>query len=79
MVSITPGGLGIKEGTIAFMAGLVGIGVPEALLAALIDRAAEVLVTFAVGAWLARPLLQDAYSKPDHTRSTNEADGRSPT
>lgn len=62
IVSITPGGLGIKEGTIAFVATLVGIGVPDALLAALIDRAAEVLVTFVAGAWLAKSLLQTALS-----------------
>jgi uncharacterized protein (TIRG00374 family) len=49
VIAITPGGLGIKEGVTAFMAGILGLDPELALLAALIDRAAIAVVVLTVG------------------------------
>lgn len=49
VLSITPGNLVLKEGITAAGAALVGIAAETALLAALIDRGAALVVTFGVG------------------------------
>lgn len=49
VLALTPGNIGIKEGAIVLGAGVLGIDPDLALLASLIDRAAAMLVTFAIG------------------------------
>jgi uncharacterized membrane protein YbhN (UPF0104 family) len=49
VMALTPGNVGIKEGAVVFSASLLGVDPTLALLASLIDRAAAVVITFAVG------------------------------
>lgn len=49
VVSLTPGNLGIKEGIIAFSAGLMEISPDSAMLAAVLDRAVAIVVVFSLG------------------------------
>jgi uncharacterized membrane protein YbhN (UPF0104 family) len=62
VISITPGNLGVKEGITAFAATLVGVPANVALLAALVDRGAALLVTFGVGVAFLGPLMRRAES-----------------
>jgi uncharacterized protein (TIRG00374 family) len=59
LLTLTPGNLGIREGVISFCAYLYGIPPDIAILAALIDRAAEVVLTFVLGLTYSRILLLD--------------------
>jgi uncharacterized protein (TIRG00374 family) len=58
-LSLTPANLGIKEGIISFSALLFGIAADEAMLAALIDRGVEIVLTFFFGLIFSRILLSD--------------------
>jgi len=49
VLALTPGNIGVKEGAIVFAASVLGIDPAVALLASLIDRAAALIVTFAIG------------------------------
>lgn len=60
IIAITPGNLGVKEGVTAFAAALVGVPAAVALLAALVDRAAALVVTFGVGVSSLGPLMRRA-------------------
>jgi uncharacterized protein (TIRG00374 family) len=59
VLSLTPANLGIREGIISFAAHLFGIPADKAVLAALIDRGAMVVVTFSFGLIFSRILLSD--------------------
>ena len=58
-VSITPGNLGIREGIIAFSAGFLSLTTDEALLIAVVDRAAILVVVFLLGLVYSRILLKN--------------------
>ena len=60
IIAITPGNLGVKEGVTAFAAALVGVPAAVALLAALVDRAVALVVTFGVGVSSLGPLMRRA-------------------
>ena len=49
LVNITPGNFGIQEAVVSLSSGLLGVGTAEGLLAALLVRAAMVLVAFTLG------------------------------
>jgi len=59
IISITPGNLGIKEGIIAFSAAFLSVSVDEALLVAIIDRAALMIIIFLLGIYYSHTLLTD--------------------
>jgi uncharacterized protein (TIRG00374 family) len=59
LLTLTPGNLGIREGVISFCAYLYGIPPDIAILAALIDRAADMVMTFLFGLSYSRILLSD--------------------
>jgi len=60
VISLTPGNLGVKEGVTAFAAALVGVPANVALLAALVDRGAALVVTFCFGVGFFGPLMRRA-------------------
>lgn len=49
VISLTPGNIGIKEGIIVLMAGLMSISLNDAILAAAIDRAVSMIIVFSSG------------------------------
>ncbi len=49
VISLTPGNIGIKEGIIVLMAGVMGISLSDAILAAAIDRAVSMVIVFSTG------------------------------
>ncbi len=49
LVNITPGNLGIQEAVVSLSSGLLGAGAAEGLLAALLIRAAMLIVAFTLG------------------------------
>ncbi len=59
VLSLTPANLGVREGIIGFSAGLLGVDLPDALLAAALDRLVGMVFTFIVGLYFSRYLLQD--------------------
>jgi uncharacterized membrane protein YbhN (UPF0104 family) len=68
VISITPGNLGVKEGITAFAAALVGVPANVALLAALVDRGAALLITFGVGVSFLGPLMRRAKASRSGSR-----------
>jgi uncharacterized protein (TIRG00374 family) len=60
MLPLTPANLGIREGIISGCAYWFGLPADQALLAALIDRGAAVIMTFLLGLIFSRVLLSDA-------------------
>ena len=59
LISITPGNLGLREGIIAFSAGFLGVGLEEALLVAIIDRAALVFSVFISGLYYSQVVMKN--------------------
>lgn len=59
MLPLTPANLGIREGIISGCAYWFGLPADQALLAALIDRGAAVIMTFLFGLIFSRILLSD--------------------
>jgi len=49
VISLTPGGLGIREGIVALSSVLLGYPVGDAVLVTLVDRAVGMLVVFPLG------------------------------
>lgn len=71
LINITPGNLGVREAIVTFSSGLLGIGAAEGLLAALLIRAATILVAFTLGPIFSYLLAQEV---PQHPSSiSNEA------
>lgn len=58
LVSVTPGNVGVREGVAAFGAMLTGVDPQIALLAALIDRAAALVISLIGFVLLGRPLVR---------------------
>ncbi|MBN1997992.1 flippase-like domain-containing protein [candidate division KSB1 bacterium] len=67
VISITPANLGIREGIVGFSASLLGVELPDAILAAALDRLAGMIFNFAFGLYYSRLLLHDVNwkRKPD--------------
>lgn len=59
MLPLTPANLGIREGIISGCAYWFGLPADQALLAALVDRAAAIIITFTLGLVFSRILLSD--------------------
>jgi uncharacterized protein (TIRG00374 family) len=59
VLSLTPGNLGIKEGIITFSAGLLQLSPDTAMLSAMLDRAAAMVVVFSLGLIFSHLLLRD--------------------
>lgn len=74
--TVIPGGLGLKEGGIAGAAALVGIPVPVALAAAVIDRAIQIATVLVLGvpatAFLSRSLRNHAETGLDHPNAEGD-------
>ena len=54
LANVVPGGIGVREFLLAAMAHLTGLDFATTILVVGIDRLGEVLVNFALGAWMLR-------------------------
>jgi len=59
LLPLTPGGLGIKEGFVSYLSYLVGLPADIAMLAALIQRAASMVVVFGFGLCFSHSLTRE--------------------
>jgi uncharacterized membrane protein YbhN (UPF0104 family) len=64
LVRITPGNLGIQEAVVGLSSGLLGTGAGEGLLAALLIRAATVLLAFTLGPIFSLVLTREVTKHP---------------
>lgn len=58
LLSILPGNLGLKEGIIVYASGLMQIAPEQAVLAALLDRAVGMIITFGFGTFFSHRLIK---------------------
>lgn len=56
--SLTPGNIGIKEGIIGFLSSMLGVSMPDAILAATLDRAVAMIITFSLGIYFSNKLIK---------------------
>ncbi len=64
LLPLTPAALGIREGVVSYAAHLMGLPPQTAMLAALVQRGASVVVTFSLGLLFSYVLLKDWDSSP---------------